>query len=151
MCQYQYHYYGYCQHQELLLVKLCERAIALAHFDKHQQKHDTEGAIVEALSTDTTPASPCAAELNFCNTDPSIVLTGQVDHSIYPSSNIIHIIVRFVPPCNRTSEMLNLTCSSIMAPDTNEMGSVPIIVWLVCTVEVTDCQQRPRSEICPGS
>lgn len=97
MCQYQYHYYGYCQHQEFILVKLCEGAITLAHFDKHQQKHNTEGAIVKALPTDTTLASPCAAKLNFYTTEPSIVLTGQVDHSIYPSSIIIHIIVRFVP------------------------------------------------------
>lgn len=128
MCQYQYHYYGYCQHQEFILVKLCEGATTLAHFDKHQQKHNTEGAIVKALPTDTTPASLRTTEPNFCTTEPSIVLTGQVEHSIYQSSIIIHTIVRFVPPCNRTSDMLNLICSSAMAPDTNEMRLVSIIV-----------------------
>ncbi|KAH0001828.1 XLF-domain-containing protein, partial [Aureobasidium melanogenum] len=104
MCQYQYHYYGYCQHQEFILVKLCEGAISLAHFDKHQQKHNTEVATGKALPTNTTPTSSCAAKLDFCITEPSIVLTGQVDHSIYPSSSIIHIIL------------------SAMALDTHEMS-----------------------------
>ncbi|KAG9673602.1 XLF-domain-containing protein, partial [Aureobasidium melanogenum] len=91
-------------HQEFILVKLCEGATSLAHFDKHQQKHNPEVATGKALPTNTTPASSCAAKLDFCTTEPSIVLTGQVDHSIYPSSSIIHIIV------------------SAMALDTHEMS-----------------------------
>ncbi|KAK6003798.1 hypothetical protein QM012_009569 [Aureobasidium pullulans] len=93
MCQYQYHYYGHCQHQEFILVKLCEGTSPLAHIDKHQQNHNTEGAIGKALPTNTTPASSCAAKSDFCITQPSIVLTGQVENSIYSSGNIIHIIV----------------------------------------------------------
>ncbi|KAH0403814.1 XLF-domain-containing protein, partial [Aureobasidium melanogenum] len=91
-------------HQEFILVKLCEGATSLAHFDKHQQNHNTEVATGKALPTNTTPASSCAAKLDFCITEPSIVLTGQVDHSIYPSSSIIHIIL------------------SAMALDTHEMS-----------------------------
>ncbi|KAH0369322.1 XLF-domain-containing protein, partial [Aureobasidium melanogenum] len=89
----EYHYYGYCKHQEFILVKLCEGTISLAHFDEHRPIHNTEVATDKALPTNTTPASLCAAKSNFYITEPSIVLTGQVDHSIYPSSNIIHIIV----------------------------------------------------------
>ncbi|CAD0085166.1 unnamed protein product [Aureobasidium vineae] len=106
MCQYRYHYYGHCRHQEFILVKLCEGAVPLAHFDKHQQKHNTEGASVKAPPADTTAASLCAVESDLSNTEPSIVLTGEVDHSIHPSSNILHIVV------------------SAMAPDTNEMRLV---------------------------
>jgi hypothetical protein len=149
MCQYQYHYYGYCQHQEFILVKLCEGAISLAHFDKHRQNHNTEVATGKALPTNTTPASSCAAKLDFCITEPSIVLTGQVDHSIYPSSSIIHIIVRFVLSCNRTSDMLSLTCSSAMALDTHEMRFVPVTALLLYT-KIADYHQRPRAGICTG-
>jgi hypothetical protein len=96
MCQYRYDYYGYCQHQELILVKLCEDAIPLAHLDKHQTNHNTEGAIVQAPLIDTTTASLRTAESNLCITEPSIVLKGEVDCFIYSSSTIIHIIVRYV-------------------------------------------------------
>ncbi|KAG9957267.1 XLF-domain-containing protein, partial [Aureobasidium melanogenum] len=72
--------------------------------DMSEQKHNTEVATGKALPTNTTPASSCAAKLDFCITEPSIVLTGQVDNSIYPSSSIIHIIV------------------SAMALDTHEMS-----------------------------
>jgi hypothetical protein len=96
MCQYRYDYYGYCQHQEFILVKLCEEAISLARSDKHQTKHNTEGAIVQAPPTDTTTAPLRAAESNLCITKPSIVPDRGVDRSIYSSSTIIHIIVRFV-------------------------------------------------------
>ncbi|KAG9946778.1 XLF-domain-containing protein, partial [Aureobasidium melanogenum] len=83
----------YCKHQEFILVKLCEGTISLAHFNnKHQPTHDTEVATDKALLINTTPALSFAAKSDSCTT-PSIVLTGQVDHSIYPSSNIIHIIV----------------------------------------------------------
>jgi hypothetical protein len=95
MCQYRYDYYGYCQHQEFILVKLCEDAI-LAHLDKRQTNHNTEGAIVQASPIDTTTASLRAAESSLCINEPSIVLKGEVDCSIYSSSTIIHIIVRFV-------------------------------------------------------
>lgn len=150
MCQYQYHYYGHCQHQELILVKLCEGTISLAHFDKHQQKHNTEVATAKALPTNTTPASPCAAKPDFCITKPPIVLTEQADHFIYPSSNIIHIIVRFVLSINRTSDMLNLTCSSAMAPETHEMRLVPTIALLLYAI-FADYHQRPRTRVCTGS
>jgi hypothetical protein len=96
MCQYRYDYYGYCQHQEFILVKLCEDAISLARSNKHQTKHSTEGAIVQAPPTDTTTASSRAAESNFNIPRPSIVPEEEVDRSIYSSSSIIHIIVRFV-------------------------------------------------------
>jgi hypothetical protein len=96
MCQYRYDYYGYCQHQEFILVKLCEDAISLARSDKHQTKHNTEGAIVQAPPTDTTTAPLRVVESNFNTTKPSIVPGGEVDRPIYSSSTIIHIIVRFV-------------------------------------------------------
>ncbi|KAI4715564.1 hypothetical protein E4T48_08244 [Aureobasidium sp. EXF-10727] len=105
MCQYRYHYYGHCRHQEFILVKLCEDAVPLAHLYQHQQKHNTEGASVKAPPADTTAASLRAIESDLSNTGPSIVLTGEVDHSIHPSSSVLHIIV------------------SAMAPDTNEMRS----------------------------
>ncbi|KAH0259746.1 XLF-domain-containing protein, partial [Aureobasidium melanogenum] len=69
-----------------------------------ESREDMKVATGKALPTNTTPASSCAAKLDFCITEPSIVLTGQVDNSIYPSSSIIHIIV------------------SAMALDTHEMS-----------------------------
>jgi hypothetical protein len=112
MCQYRYDYYGYCQHQEFILVKLCEDAISLARSDKHQTKNDTEGAIVQASSTDTTTASLRAAEFNFNITKPSIVPDREVGRRpIYSSSTIIHIIVRFVVSHACAFESLILTYS----------------------------------------
>lgn len=99
MCQYRYDYYGYCQHQEFILVKLCENAVSLARVDKHHTEPKAEGAIVQAPVLDTTSASLCAAESSLCITEPSIVLRGEVDHSIYSLSTIVHIIVRSVAPC----------------------------------------------------
>ncbi|KAG9636436.1 XLF-domain-containing protein, partial [Aureobasidium melanogenum] len=69
-----------------------------------ESREDMKVATGKALPTNTAPASSCAAKLDFCITEPSIVLTGQVDNSIYPSSSIIHIIV------------------SAMALDTHEMS-----------------------------
>ncbi|KAG9608897.1 XLF-domain-containing protein, partial [Aureobasidium melanogenum] len=69
-----------------------------------ESREDMKVATGKALPTNTTPASSCAVKLDFCITEPSIVLTGQVDNSIYPSSSIIHIIV------------------SAMALDTHEMS-----------------------------
>lgn len=149
MCQYQYHYYGYCKHQEFILVKLCEGTISLAHLNKHRPTHNTEVATDKALPTDTTHASSLTAKSDFCTT-PSIVLTGQVDHSIYPSSNIIHIIVRFVLSSNLTSGLPDLTCFSAMALDTHEMRLVFIVALLLCAT-VADYHQRPRAGICTGS
>lgn len=141
MCQYQYHYYSYCKHQEFILVKLCEGTISLAHFNKHQPTHNTEVATDKALPINTSPALSFAAKSDSCTT-PSIVLTGQVDHSIYPSSNIIHIIVRFVLSFDRTSDLPNLTCSSAMALDSHGMRFV-FIVALLLYATVADYHQRP--------
>lgn len=96
MCQYRYDYYGHCQHQEFILVKLCKDAVPLARIDKHQTQQNAEGAIVQALPLDTTTVSLCAVESNLCFTEPSIVLTGEVHHSIYSLNTIVHIIVRLV-------------------------------------------------------
>ncbi|KAI4844871.1 hypothetical protein E4T44_05947 [Aureobasidium sp. EXF-8845] len=106
MCQYRYDYYGYCQHQEFILVKLCEDAISLARSDKHQTKHNTEGAIVQAPPIDTTTASLRAAESNLCITKPSIVPDRKVDRSIYPSSTIIHIIVSTMAPESQETRLV---------------------------------------------
>lgn len=152
MCQYRYDYYGYCQHQEFILVKFCEDAVSLARVDRHQTRQTTEGAIVQAPSLDTTTVSLRAVETNLCVSEPSIVLTGEVDHSIYSLSTIIHIIVRLVVLYACALKILTLTRSSTMAPDTEETRLVPSSVPRHFLQNIlTHLQQWLRPRICPGS
>jgi hypothetical protein len=149
MCQYRYDYYGYCQHQEFILVKLCEDAISLARVDKHQTEHNAEGTIVQAPPADTTTAALYEAESNLCTTEPSIVLIGEVEHSIYSLSTITHIIVRFVAPCLCAFHILVLTYYSTMAPpDTPQTRLVPLVFSQYCAKD-TDPQAATMSKSLP--
>ncbi|KAI5269433.1 hypothetical protein E4T47_07135 [Aureobasidium subglaciale] len=89
MCQYQYHYYGHCQHQEFILVKLCHRAspVAQQHSANKRETIRTEGATVQALPDE----APSAAEgVNLVKT---IALNQDTHQIIHPLTHITHIIL----------------------------------------------------------
>jgi hypothetical protein len=115
MCQYQYHYYAYCQHQEFILVSFCGRAAPLSQRAGKQQEVDTNNSAEGATQTpkeSSTSSSLTVSSPNFFSVKtPSSASTGKVHHPTHhgssfrqhrshPLSRIIHIILVSVPTSN---------------------------------------------------
>lgn len=98
MCQYQYHYYGHCQHQEFILVKFCERAAPLAQPEEQQEDIKTEAATVQAPPADETSTSPSAANSQTHSPTDNIGVSFNNNH--HPLSNILKIVDRSVRTIN---------------------------------------------------
>ncbi|THW02571.1 hypothetical protein D6D26_04184 [Aureobasidium pullulans] len=101
MCQYQYHYYGHCQHQEFILVKFCERAAPLAQPEEQQEDIKTEAATVQAPPADETSTSSSAANSQTHSPTDNLGVSFNNHH---PLSNILKIVDSMAHPSEAPSQ-----------------------------------------------